>query len=354
MLWVAFGTGRTVTEIPEVGRDVAAGLIGELNGDRRDAAGAILGKASDRRGGAGDINLARDVGRAARPADRQRHVIKPWRAKSMRGIHFAAGIAITEIPGDIVDRAAGLVRKLNPERNIAGSLVLREGRDWTRDILRGRGDRRVDAVLHDNVIDDGRQERAVAQIDAQAKLVAAVLNGGRVPDAEQAIEDGGCHGRCGWEPQIAGVGVWPEFDLILEKLRVNGRAENLHVACDDIAKDGRQNDDAHRELRICRENHRRNAGRKNDRWDAGRKRDYRGGEAEGWQAGRLRYRDSRRNATGRGRRARRRERGLGGGSLGDLFLRRSASQITGAQDERSYQRQKDTASGRHSAPFLCK
>ncbi len=141
----------------------------------------------------------------------------------MSGVNRRAGAAVAKVPTIVGDVAAGLVEEIDHQRRLPADAILRKGRDGARDGGVGRH-RCWGAVLHPNLVYDSRQAGAVTQIDPQPELVQTVLAGGGVPDTQQAIDDRKLHYAAGREPDVTGVGVWPVFKLILQKLWVAGRA----------------------------------------------------------------------------------------------------------------------------------
>src|ERR1700690_2791430 len=112
----------------------------------------ILGKAGNRSGRAGDVDLARNVGRATGAADGEGNGVQSGRAKGMLGANFGTGIAVAEVPANRVDRPARLVDELNGERHIAGRLILREGSNRAGDVLGRRWNRRIGAILDVDIV----------------------------------------------------------------------------------------------------------------------------------------------------------------------------------------------------------
>ncbi len=248
MRGITFGTGSAIAKAPTVVGDCAARTIEEAHEQWCEPAVRAGDELSIGCVRALHADLLRDIRGAAGTAHCQRDGIETWLVVGFDRIDLAAEAVIAEIPLVAGDLAGRLIAETHRQRYRADHAILCECCNRARNVGCGRGNRGRYAVLDANIVDDGGQGCAVAEVDSQTHLICAVIDGGRVPDTEQTVHDLRLDGSRRWEPEIAGIWVRAEFDLVLQEVRGHRRADDLHVAGDDIARHWRQDHDADRRL----------------------------------------------------------------------------------------------------------
>lgn len=185
---VAIRTCAAITERPKPSVNISARLIGELHGERRNAGRGVLCESSGWRCWALRADLPRYVGSAAGTFNGEGYAVESRSVKHMDRIEIGTGCTISKIPCHTGDLSARLVGKLHRKRNQPAGDILCECRDWARNILCGSRDRGGAVVLHANVVDNRRKQRAIPQIHAQTQLIRCIRRDGRIPDAKQPVE----------------------------------------------------------------------------------------------------------------------------------------------------------------------
>lgn len=153
---VAIRTCTAIAERPEPSIHIPTGLIGELHGERRNAGRGVLCESSGWRCWALCADLPRYVGSAAGTFNGEGYAVQSGSVKHMDGIEIGTGCAISKIPCHTGDLSARLVGKLHRKRNKSTGDILRECRDWARDILCGGRNWGGAVVLHTNIVDNCR------------------------------------------------------------------------------------------------------------------------------------------------------------------------------------------------------
>ncbi len=95
--------------------------------------------------------------------------------------------------------AGGLVEEADYQRGLPNNAVLRKGGDRAWD-GGGSWNWGGDPILNADAVGNRYEVGAIAQRNAQPKLVHAVLNNSCIPDAEDAADNGHLHNAAGRIP----------------------------------------------------------------------------------------------------------------------------------------------------------